>query len=43
MIVLRVLDDIGGDLVLIAEQCLVVVVRGEITIDHFRMVTDADL
>lgn len=43
VIVLRVLDDVVANGFLIAEERLVVVVRGQITVDHFRVVPHSDL
>lgn len=43
MVVLRVLDDGVGDHLLVAEDSLVVVIRGQIAVDHLGVVSYADL
>lgn len=43
VIVAWILDDVVGDLFLVAEQRLMVVVSSQIAIDHFCMVTYANL
>lgn len=43
VIVLRVLDDVVADGFLVAEERLVIVVRGQITVHHFRVVSHSHL
>lgn len=43
VIVLRVLDDVVADRFLVREERLVVVVRGQVTVHHLRVVSHAHL
>jgi len=43
MVILRVLDDPVADFPLIAEECLVIVVRRQVTVNHLRMIAHSYL
>lgn len=43
VVVLWMFNDLIGDLLLVAEQSLLVVVSGQVAIDHLSVVTDANL
>lgn len=43
VIVLRVLDDVIADGLLVAEERLVVVIRSQVTVDHFCVISHSDL
>lgn len=43
VIVLRVLDDVVADRLLVTEERLVVVVRGQVAVYHLRVISHADL
>lgn len=43
MIVLRIVDDVVADCLPVAEERLVVVVCGQVTVHHFRMISHPHL
>lgn len=43
MVILRIFDDCIGDDLLVAEDGLVVVVRGKVTVHHLCMVSHSNL
>lgn len=43
VIVLRIFDDVVADGFLVAEECLVVVVRGQVAVHHLGVVSHSDL